>query len=467
VPNSRSAIAASYAIALTGAAEAAINPALSVDDANHCLSLAGAKRVLATLDHRKITDKLNVELMRVEDVAPVRFASLPDRPVDEGDWGRLMFTSGTTGAPKGIVHSHRGRWTSNLLLRATLPVTPEPGRVVLLMTPYAHGTSMMTQAFLDTGGAVRLVDGVQEEIVRHAIETGDVDQISAPPTVLARLVSLFDGRRIESIRAIFCGTSPLSRELYLGAREIFGPVVRITYGKTEIVNPITVLTPAESDRWYVAEDPAGSICVGWPASGVEVRIDEDGSGNGDGAAEGPQVGPILLRARHQLVATLTEHGVEPQPPDEFHHTGDLGFVDADGRLHLTGREADVIKTGGYRVTPEEVEYKLRPGLAAGELVVLGLPSSHWGEVIVAVAAGAPADWVQALGPQIEALTGYKRPRLFAEVPAIERNALGKIVRRRVRESVLDAYELVDGRYPRLERRASRMSDVHPGAGGSA
>ncbi len=448
VSNTRHAIAASYGIALAGATEAAINPALSATDIEHGLRLAKATRTLTTGDCCERFSGSGFEVTTVEDIDPVPLAALPDVPVDRDGWSRILFTSGTTSKPKGIVHSHGSRWLANVLMRATLPVAPQPGRSILLMTPFAHGTSLLTQAFLDGGASVRLVDGVKDDEVLPAIVDNAVDQIFAPPTVLAKLVSLLKGLSIQSIDAIFCGTSPLLPEVYRQARDIFGPVVRITYGKTEMFNPITVLTPPEVDRWYASDRAGSSTCVGWPASGVEVVIEAE-----DGAKAVPgTTGPVLLRGRHMLVATLTGNGVEPQAPDGFHRTGDLGFLDEEGRLHLVGRESDVIKTGGYRVTPDEVESTLRPALDRGELVVVGLPSAYWGEIITAVVAGGAPDWRERLAPVIAQMTGYKRPRLMVEVPEIARNAMGKIVRRRIIETVCETNDLVDGRYPELHSR---------------
>lgn len=470
VRNSRHAVAASIGAALAGAAEAPINPALSPDEAAHCLGVAGARCLIASRSVDAAFAGPGTALLWAEDIAPAPLADLPEVHVDPESWGRIMFTSGTTGKPKGIVHSHGGRWIANVLQRATLPVAAAPGRRILLMTPYAHGASLLTQAFLDGGAAVVLLDGVDPAVVGGILRRAEVDHIFAPPTVLAKVVAAVEGERIPGISAIFTGTAPLSPELYARARAVFGPVIRITFGKTEVFNPITVLTPEETDRWFADPRSAASICVGWPASGVEVVIGpEEGESGGEvdaepeGRGELPHVGPVLIRAQHMLAATITADGLVEHGREEFHRTGDLGFLDGEGRLHLVGREADVIKTGGYRVTPEEIEGYLRAALPAGELVVVGLPSSYWGEVITAVVAGASEGWREALAPAVEAMTKYKRPRLFAEVPEIGRNAMGKIVRSRTRDMVLARYALVDGRYPVLESRAEASVEADSGS----
>ena len=140
-------------------------------------------------------------------------------------------------------------------------------------------------------------------------------------------------------------------------------------------------------------------------------------------------------------------------PDEFHATGDLGYLDARGRLHLVGRAADVIKTGGYKVAPEEVERALGPAFRPGEVAAVGIPSEHWGEVIVAAIERAPSGWPKKAAKVAATMTAYKRPRAFIELDELPRNAMGKVRRAAIRDHVLQHYRLVDGPHPRLEPRA--------------
>jgi malonyl-CoA/methylmalonyl-CoA synthetase len=140
-------------------------------------------------------------------------------------------------------------------------------------------------------------------------------------------------------------------------------------------------------------------------------------------------------------------------PDEFHATGDLGYLDARGRLHLVGRAADVIKTGGYKVAPEEVERALSPAFRPGEVAAVGIPSEHWGEVIVAAIERAPPGWREEATKVAATMTAYKRPRAFIELDELPRNAMGKVRRAAIRDHVLQHYRLVDGPHPRLEPRA--------------
>jgi acyl-CoA synthetase (AMP-forming)/AMP-acid ligase II len=130
----------------------------------------------------------------------------------------------------------------------------------------------------------------------------------------------------------------------------------------------------------------------------------------------------------------------------------LGYFDTRGRLHLTGRIADVIKTGGYKVSPDEVERTLSSALQASEVAVVGIPSDYWGEIILAVLERPAPGWEERIKPLIETMTSYKRPRLLLAVDELPRNGIGKILRKDIREDVLRRFHLTDGPRPQLEPR---------------
>ncbi|MDT7950050.1 MAG: class I adenylate-forming enzyme family protein [Acetobacteraceae bacterium] len=439
VRNSIPAVWAGYGIALSGAADLALNPNLNEADRRHCLTLGQVRHVVTTAAEAPFFEALGLSVHRVEHAAerPLVPEELPPTSMD--DWARVGFTSGTTGLPKGIVTSQRGRWMGNLLQRATMPHRPGPHSRLLLMTPFSHGASLLTFAYMDVGGSVILLDGVDTDYVLGLLRSRAVDEMFAPPTVLAKIVAAAEDTKLPGLKTIYCGTAVLSPRLYARARSIFGPVIRITYGKTEVVNPITALEAPETDAWYAEGGEHADACVGWPASGVEISID-------------PEIGEIRIRAQQMMAGTIRPTGYEPLPPGAFHETGDLGYVDERGRLHLTGRAADVIKSGGYKVAPEEIERVLSAALGQGEVAVFGIDSEYWGQVIVAVAESPAPGWQATIRPAIDGMTAYKRPRALLAMPELPRNAMLKISRKAVREHVLAGHRLIDGPRPVLEKR---------------
>jgi acyl-CoA synthetase (AMP-forming)/AMP-acid ligase II len=442
------AVWTSYAVKLVGAAETGLNPALGPEEKRYFIKLAGVRRVVTSAAEADFFRALGCAVLTVDAVPECGAPLAGFAPVPGEAWGRINFTSGTTGRPKAIVTSHARRWLGHLLLRASLPYMPRPGSRILLMTPFTHGAALLAYCFLDRGAAVTLLDGVDIAAVEPILASGRVDHLFAPPTVLAKLTAAFEGRRFEGIRTAFCGTAPLTPAVYRRARALFGPVVRVTYGKSEVTNPIATLAPGPCDDYYMNEATDDGFCVGWPGSGVEIEVRREGGG---ACAEG-EVGEVHLRARHMLIGTIDDGGFHPQGESEFHATGDLGRLDARGRLHLVGRSADVIKSGGYKVHPDEIETALAASAEGGAVSVISLPSEYWGEVIVAVAEAAPAGWPARAREAVAGLAKYKQPRFYLTVESLPRNAQGKVPRARLRALVLERHRLVDGAHPSLVGR---------------
>lgn len=440
--NSRLAPSVSYGVQMAGAAEVPLNIAYTEAERRDALATAGTTTVACGPEHAAFFRDHGLATHDIAEVAPERLtgAGFPD--VAAHLPGRIGFTSGTTGRPKGIVTSQRARYTGNILLQASMPWLPSAGDRCLLMTPFAHGASLQSFAWLNLGGTVVLHDGVDADRVRPLLEAG-LPAMFAAPTVLAKLTAAYAGTELPGLRTIFTGTAPLPPLLYARVRAMFGPIVRVTYGKSEVVNPITILRPDETEAWYAGGGGAdGSACVGWPGQGVEIRID----GPGDGAGE---EGEILLRAQHMSDGTLdASQNVIPWRADGFHPTGDVGRFDDQGRLHLVARLSDAMKTGGYKVYPQEIERAVAP---AADATIVGFPSDYWGEIIVAVAENPPPGWEDAAKAACADLAPYKRPRFYAAVTAFPRNGQGKLVRRLLLAELHRHWRLVDGPRPVFER----------------
>ena len=449
LPNGLSAAWVSYGLKVAGLAETPMNFGYTDQEISWSARVAKFKVVITNRQRESDIRRLELQPLVTENMSASDPGTLlPSVSTDIP--GRILFTSGTTGYPKAAVYSHGRRWSGEQLLKATLPFVPKPGERILLMTPFTHGASLLAYAWCDYGGEVLLLNGIQEQPIRNWLESESVAAIFAPPTVLVKLSTILKQPPYKGVRCIFTGTQPLTTSIYKVAAAMFGDVVRVTFGKTECINPITVLDYRESAALF-SQEPAGpGSCVGWPAPGVQIRI-EPPSDQPIDAASAP--GEVLLKAQHMSNGMLSADGFSIHEPEGWHRTGDQGYLDSQGRLWLTGRLADVIKTGGYRVNPDEIEWVLTEDKTGPHIVITSIPSDYWGEVIVAVAENPAPGWEDIVRARAKQLSRHKQPRIYAAVSAFPRNAQGKINRRKLSELVLTSGTYKDGPYPELSLTA--------------
>ncbi len=446
LPNRPEAVWVSYGIRLSGAAETPLSWTSTQDEIQWAATIASFKWVVTRPERADALAALGLAPLLLDFADQPRGARTFEA-VSADLIGRILFTSGTTGKPKGVVYKHGARYAGEQLLKATLPFVPLRGERLLLMTPFVHGASLLTYAWCDAGGEVVLLDGVEIERIRSLLMADSLAAIFAPPTVLAKLTAALEGMKFPGVRCIFTGTQPLGATIYGKACDVFGPIVRVTYGKSECVNPITVLDPESTHAYFSSEDcRRAGACVGWPAPGVELRITAPEPAAGDHAQAD---GEIMVRAPQMSSGLLSIQGFIAHDEEGWHATGDLGYFDPQGRLMLTGRIADVIKTGGYRVNPDEIE-ALVTGLGlCGQVCVTSVPSDYWGEVIVAVSEQAREGWTLQAQERVSVLSRHKHPRLYVELPELPRNPQGKVSRRQVSAAILHRFVLKDGPYPTL------------------
>jgi len=439
--NGPGVVVASYGVMASGAAEFVVDLNLGPDDVAYAMQIMGVRHAVVERGELKRVEALGLEVLVLDDILarPPREVAAP--AFDPHAWGKAIMTSGTTGRPKGIIHRQDRRWRAHELLRSHLPFVPGANDRILLMTAYAHGAALIAAAWLQSGASVELIDGVDVAYADELFARGEITAVFSPPTVLAKLVAGTRHKRIGGIKCVFCGTATLQPALYHATAALFGPVVRVTYGKSEVFNPITVLAMQEAADYYRDLVMLDAVCLGSPAAGVEVVIRDDA---GRVCAAGEH-GEIRLRSPHMMIGHVDATGFHELAEGDFHATGDLGFLDGRGRLFLAGRAHDVIKTGGYKIYPEEIERVLPDGI-----VVVGISSAHWGEVIVAVSENE-ADFTE-VAAATAGLARYKQPRACLTVEKIPRSLQGKVQRSRVREMVQARYTMIDGPYPKFEIR---------------
>ncbi|MET9263885.1 class I adenylate-forming enzyme family protein [Amycolatopsis sp. NPDC004079] len=351
------------------------------------------------------------------------------RPRDD-DVAMLMYSSGTTGAPKAAVVT-QGAWVARTRHSlACLPPVTEADTVVLA-APAAHFAGSVALDCFIQGARTVIERRFDAGAVLDLVDRYDGTIVPLVPVLLARLVEAAAERPASgrNLRCLPYGGSSVSTDVLVRASRRFPGVLTQFYGLAEALAPLSVLTPADHDESAaVGSDSSRLTSAGRFVEGVEHRVDD-----GVLAVRGSVVMPGYWR-RPDLDAKVLSDG--------WFATGDLARVDDDGYLHLTGRSSDVIDSGGYNIQPREVEQVIErvPGVA--DVAVAGVPDPQWGEAVhafVVVDDDALCD-PETLATTLRdacagAIASYKKPRHVHVRNSLPRNHYGKVDRRALRDSV--------------------------------
>nr|WP_283204740.1 long-chain-fatty-acid--CoA ligase [Caulobacter sp. 3R27C2-B] len=355
--------------------------------------------------------------------APDRRASLDDDFVQ-------MYTSGTTGRPKGVVLGH-AQYLSAFEQISHFPwARYQIDDVVFPPSPFFH-VSGLNLAIRALAAGCRLVlrpvfvPTEAPQLIAHERVTRTV----MVPAVIRQLLAAPETREhdLSCLRSITYGGSPMPPEVLAEARLIFGCDFIQGYGLTESGGQATFLHPEDHEE---SRGKLGS--VGRPGPGVEVRI-VDPTGRDLGVGE---VGEVLLRSGSQMTAYWRNpEATAATIVDGWLYTGDAGYRDADGYLYIHDRVKDMIVSGGENIYPTEVENALSSHPAVAEVAVIGVPDDRWGEAVKAIVILHPR--VNASSGELIAhargqIAGYKLPKSVEFVSSLPRNAAGKILRRELR-----------------------------------
>jgi O-succinylbenzoic acid--CoA ligase len=327
----------------------------------------------------------------------------------------ILYTSGTTGTPKGVMLTHANHAASAAAARAHLGTRADDRWLCALPLYHVGGLSIVMRSVLD-GTPLVLHARFDPAAVWEALRAERVTLLSLVPTMLHRLLEHEAGARPPAtLRAVLVGGAALAPALADRARAV-GFRILPTYGLTETASQVATAAPA--DR--------ADGAVGRALGANRIRIDRAGrDGRGEIVIAGPSVMAGYFRDAAATARVLREGEL---------HTGDIGRLGADGRLFVDDRRTDVVITGGENVYPAEVEAVLLAHPAVAEAGVYGVPDAEWGRrVQAAVVLRAEADvapseletWCRAR------LAGYKVPRAFARVAALPRTASGKLRRHRL------------------------------------
>lgn len=359
----------------------------------------------------------------------------PMLPVAAEDVAVQLYTSGTTGRPKGAMLTHR-----NLLIYRAMPrdAQPEWNRftdddVSLLVMPMFHigGTGFGTQTL--AAGATGLVaaefDAGQ---VLDFIERERLSKIFVVPSALQMLLRHPRARDVDyvRIRTILYGASPIPLPLLREAIEVFRCGFVQMYGMTETSGTICALTPDDHHpEGNLRMTSAGRAMM----PGIEIRV-QDAEG---AVLPAGQTGEIAVRAPLVMAGywQRPDDTADVLDADGWFRTGDAGYLDTDGYLFIQDRVKDMIVSGGENVYPAEVEAALYEHPAIAEVAVIGVPSEKWGEEVKAIAVAKPGlaiDAAEVIAWARPRIAGYKLPKSIEVIEALPRGPTGKVLRRELR-----------------------------------
>ncbi|MES5817716.1 AMP-binding protein [Streptomyces sp. RG80] len=408
-------VSAVQAVWRLGAAVVLLSPAWKRGEVEHALEVTGPGHAVG--DHPVLAELMPMRHLD-EPIAPG-----PDsfeRPPQQAD-AVLVFSSGTTGMPKAVRHTHESLAAAVRHWRDALRLTARDR--IQIATPPSHILGLLNiVTALETGARLRLHRRFDLDRLLHHIELDriTVEMAVAPIALALAAHPELESYDLTSLRYIMWGATPVTPSVAETVTRRTGVPWVPAYGASEL--PVIACNPLGGARL----DTAGQV-----VPGVSVRVVSLESGTTVGAGE---TGEIEVRSDSLMAGYLPAEATAEAFHDGWYRTGDVGSVDADGWLRLTDRSKEMIKVRAFQVAPAEVEAVLHGHPAVADCAVFGVPDPADGEAIVAAVRTtrpvAAAELIDLVGSR---LASYKRPRQVEFVPEIPRLPSGKVLRRVLKE----------------------------------
>jgi fatty-acyl-CoA synthase len=433
-----------FATARLGAIFVPLNFRLTGSELAFIISDAGVHTVVADAQHREVVDSIRADIpvrRFVSDEAGDGWDALEAgtrplaaaEPVDADEVAIIMYTSGTTGLPKGAMLTHANLWWNNTNAMHQFDVLEDD--VTLVVAPLFHigGLNVTTLLTLQKGGEVVLHRAFDPSACIGDIARYGVTTMFGVPAMFLFMSQVpgFDQADLTTVRTLVCGGAPVPEPLI----KLFngrGVPINQGYGLTETAPMVSFLSP----EWSLAKlGSAGKA----PLFGqirivdMENRTITAPDVDGEVCTRGPNVMKGYWRRPDATAAAIDTEG--------WFHTGDIGHLDADGFLYIADRVKDMVISGGENVYPAEVESVLfdHPGVA--DVAVIGLPDERWGEAVVAVIAphaGIDISLEELREFARGRLARYKLPTRIEFVEILPRNPAGKVLKFELRERFTSA-----------------------------
>ncbi|TNF65013.1 MAG: long-chain fatty acid--CoA ligase [Rhodobacteraceae bacterium] len=434
--NCNAAVAALYAATRLGAAAIPVNARQTAAEVDRVIAHATPAAILATA---AVSPDAAAHAARLR-AAPVkgRFGTLhmtacASDPEGVGDVAVVLYTTGTTGTPKGVMLTH-----ANLIFGGTASAGLRgisPDDVIYGVLPITHvfGLASIVTAAAVAGARIRLEPRFSAAKLYAALTEG-VTLLSAVPQMHALLMQYtaeqgLDRLPGQTLRYVSSGAAPLDPTWKRKAESFYGVALQNGYGMTETTAGVSITQSAPGDP---------DISTGPALPGVDLRIDETVPGGGDGAGEvvvrGPNIMKGYFRNAEATAAALS--------PDGWLRTGDLGRIDDRGRLHILGRSKELIIHGGFNVYPPEVEAALNDHPQVIQSAVIGRIEEGDEKVLafVQVAPGCDLTPGDLRAFVADRLAGYKRPERIILATQLPAAPTGKILKHRLLEAFADQLE---------------------------
>ncbi len=364
-------------------------------------------------------------------------AASPEKPVvmqHEDDVVLQMYTSGTTGLPKGAMLSHRNLITN--AIGCSFGMQLQSNDCILMVAPLYHmAAGMCSLAVIQQGGPILLHRDFNPVAILDDMEGGEVTTALLIPVMINFLLQMPDieKRDFSNIRGIIYGASPIPVEVLRRAIEVFQCDFMQGYGQTESSAVLCVLRPEDHILDGTPEEVQRLASAGREVFGTEVRVVDE---NGISVKPG-EIGEIVGRGAN----VMKGYWKMPQATaetirDGWLHTGDLGTVDEAGYVYILDRTKDMIISGGENIYSREIEEVLHKHPAVADAAVIGVPHEQWGETVkafVVLRDGQTATAEEIIDFTRAFLAGFKRPRSLEFIESLPRNLSGKVLKKVLRE----------------------------------
>ncbi len=441
LPNTPCWVVASLAAWWAGTSIAAVGTLLPAAEARRIFEMAEVSHVITTADAGQLAgfDVISIDeegLLIGAGAAPKEFKVMPGAT----DLAAIFFTSGTTGRPKGIPHTHGDlvtaakRIASGYARNTGYRPDPAPSHLApgIVINPFGHTAGFVRLAFrMWIGRPTVLIPKFSVSAMAGYLRHYRPDSLQLTPTMVHMLATTDQDIDLSSAQYVTTSTAPLStptRELF-EAR--FGVPVMQAYGMTEVG------TVSQERLEDVRAGRRGPGSVGRPASGVEIKIRATGT---DGLAD--DEGEILVRAKDMPTEFVGGSAV-PVDEEGWFATGDIGRMD-DGILYITGRAQEKIIVGGLNVYPAEVEDAMKRSHLVADAVVVGLADARLGERPVAGVVWSGEEDEASLTQELrQALAAYKVPRQLFTMEAVPLTARDKVDRKRALQAAREALDMTE------------------------